>query len=83
MFSSPVKVRFPYSKDDLVLLATHDVDPVSRWNAAQWVQVRLKYYTTVTFASGLPMLRSAMRARRTAVGRRWRATPAGGQSARR
>jgi aminopeptidase N len=33
--SAPVKVDFAYSAADLALLAAHDSDPVTRWDAAQ------------------------------------------------
>jgi aminopeptidase N len=34
-FSAPVKLEVEYSEADLILLATHDSDPVNRWDAAQ------------------------------------------------
>jgi aminopeptidase N len=34
-FSAPVKLAFDYSEDELALLASHDSDPVNRWDAAQ------------------------------------------------
>jgi aminopeptidase N len=34
-FSAPVHVEFAYTADELVFLAAHDSDPVSRWEAAQ------------------------------------------------
>ncbi|MGE5103611.1 MAG: aminopeptidase N [Betaproteobacteria bacterium] len=34
-FSAPVKLAFDYSDDDLAFLASHDSDPVNRWDAAQ------------------------------------------------
>src|SRR5205085_5479817 len=34
-FSAPAKVEFDYTSADLALLATHDSDPVNRWDAAQ------------------------------------------------
>jgi aminopeptidase N len=34
-FSAPVKVLFAYTDEDLLQLASHDSDPVCRWDAAQ------------------------------------------------
>jgi aminopeptidase N len=34
-FSAPVRVAYDYHDRDLALLATHDSDPVNRWDAAQ------------------------------------------------
>jgi aminopeptidase N len=34
-FSAPVRVAYDYRDRDLALLATHDSDPVNRWDAAQ------------------------------------------------
>jgi aminopeptidase N len=39
-FSAPVRVAFDYRDDDLALLATHDSDPVNRWDAAQRAYVQ-------------------------------------------
>lgn len=40
-FSAPVKLDYPYSLEELVLLMTHDSDIVARWEAAQQLSVRL------------------------------------------
>ncbi|MGE5171883.1 MAG: aminopeptidase N [Rudaea sp.] len=34
-FSAPVKLAFDYAEEELALLASHDSDPVNRWDAAQ------------------------------------------------
>lgn len=34
-FSAPVKLHFSYSREELLLLLTHDPDPFSRWEAGQ------------------------------------------------
>jgi len=34
-FSAPVKVNFPYSRDDLAFLFAHDSDAFNRWEAGQ------------------------------------------------
>ncbi|MBD3895914.1 aminopeptidase N [Halomonas sp. ML-15] len=34
-FSAPVKLRFPYAREDLAFLLTHDSDGFNRWDAGQ------------------------------------------------
>jgi aminopeptidase N len=34
-FSAPVKLRFPYTADELTHLSAHDSDPFNRWEAGQ------------------------------------------------
>jgi aminopeptidase N len=34
-FSAPVKLHFSYSREELLLLMTHDPDPFNRWEAGQ------------------------------------------------
>lgn len=34
-FSAPVKVEYPYSDDDLLVLMRYDQDPINRWEAGQ------------------------------------------------
>ncbi|MGB1271411.1 MAG: aminopeptidase N, partial [Endozoicomonas sp.] len=34
-FSAPVRVKYDYSRDDLVFLAQYDSDPFNRWDACQ------------------------------------------------
>ena len=38
-FSAPVKMSYPYSRDDRVFLAKHDPDGFNRWEAAQSLAV--------------------------------------------
>ncbi|GFO56758.1 aminopeptidase N [Geomonas sp. Red276] len=40
-FSAPVKLYYPYSDGDLMLLMTHDSDPFVRWEAGQVQAVKL------------------------------------------
>jgi aminopeptidase N len=40
-FSAPVKVRYPYTDDDLTFLMAHDGDGFNRWDAAQTLAQRL------------------------------------------
>jgi aminopeptidase N len=40
-FSAPVKLDYPYSDEDLLLLMTNDNDPFNRWEAGQRFSVRL------------------------------------------
>ncbi|MDE1465014.1 aminopeptidase N [Spartinivicinus poritis] len=38
-FSAPVKVKYPYSRDQLLFLASHDSDGFNRWEAGQQLAV--------------------------------------------
>lgn len=38
-FSAPVKLEYPYSRDELMFLMAHDSDGFSRWDAAQTLAV--------------------------------------------
>jgi aminopeptidase N len=40
-FSAPVRLRYPYSHDDLVLLMAHEADPFCRWEAWQTLAVQM------------------------------------------
>ncbi len=40
-FSAPVKLSYPYSRDELVLLMSHDSDGFNRWDAAQRLAVEV------------------------------------------
>ena len=40
-FSAPVKLEYPYSDADLILLMAHDSDPFQRWEAGQIQAVQL------------------------------------------
>ncbi|WP_432719935.1 aminopeptidase N [Jeongeupia wiesaeckerbachi] len=40
-FSAPVKLRYPYSDDDLVFLMAHDNDAFARWEAANQYATQL------------------------------------------
>jgi len=40
-FSAPVKVRYPYSREQRAFLMAHDSDPFNRWEAAQQLATEL------------------------------------------
>ncbi|MGE8496811.1 MAG: aminopeptidase N, partial [Pseudomonas sp.] len=40
-FSAPVKLSFPYSRDQLMFLMQHDVDGFNRWEAGQQLSVQV------------------------------------------
>jgi aminopeptidase N len=40
-FSAPVKLRFPYSRDQLMFLMQHDSDGFNRWEAGQQLAVQI------------------------------------------
>jgi aminopeptidase N len=40
-FSAPVRLSYPYSHDNLVLLMAHEKDPFCRWEAGQQLAVQL------------------------------------------
>ena len=40
-FSAPVRISYPWSHDDLVLLMAHEKDPFCRWEAGQQLASRL------------------------------------------
>ena len=39
-FSAPVKLTYPYRRDELLLLAAHEQDPFCRWEAGQLLATR-------------------------------------------
>ena len=55
-FSAPVKIHFPYERDELVLLARCDMDPVSRWDAAQRIWCDTLLEQSERYRRGEPML---------------------------
>ncbi len=40
-FSAPVRLHYPFSHDDLILLMAHEKDPFCRWEAGQQLAVQL------------------------------------------
>lgn len=40
-FSAPVKLSFPYSRDDLMFLMSHDSDGFNRWDASQQLALQI------------------------------------------
>jgi aminopeptidase N len=54
-FSAPVIVDFPYTDADLAFLASHDSDPVGRWDAAQRCYVAAMLSLARDQRSGKPM----------------------------
>jgi len=40
-FSAPVKLRYPYTTQDLLVLMRHDTDSFNRWEAVQTIENRL------------------------------------------
>ena len=40
-FSAPVKLSFPYTRDQLMFLMQHDTDGFNRWNAGQQLSVQV------------------------------------------
>lgn len=51
-FSAPVHLAYPYSKADLALLAAHDDDPFSRWEALQRLALDLMAEQIAKVAAG-------------------------------
>jgi aminopeptidase N len=54
-FSAPVKLDYPYSDQDLILLMAHDSDPFQRWEAGQVQAVRLITGLVADLQAGRPM----------------------------
>lgn len=54
-FSAPVKIEYPYSDDDLLLLMRYDQDPIGRWDASQklMTNVFLHLYEDVSVQKSL------------------------------
>ncbi|MCC7113398.1 MAG: aminopeptidase N [Burkholderiales bacterium] len=54
-YSAPVRVEFDYGDEDLALLASHDSDPVNRWDAAQRVYTQAIRALAADHRSGTPL----------------------------
>ncbi|MEH6389611.1 MAG: aminopeptidase N [Pseudomonas profundi] len=55
-FSAPVKMHYPYSRDDRVFLAKHDPDGFNRWEAAQSLAVDVLQGLVEIHQAGRPLL---------------------------
>jgi len=55
-FSAPVKLVYPYSRDDRVFLAMHDPDGFNRWEAAQSLAVDVLQGLIQIHQAGRPLL---------------------------
>ncbi|WP_028470795.1 aminopeptidase N [Neptunomonas japonica] len=51
-FSAPVKLNYPYSRDNLTFLMSHDSDGFSRWEAAQKLGVDILQSLVVDLGQG-------------------------------
>jgi aminopeptidase N len=54
-FSAPVKLEYPYSDADLILLMAHDSDPFQRWEAGQIQAVQLISGLVADCQAGRPL----------------------------
>ncbi|WP_341218551.1 aminopeptidase N [Neptunomonas phycophila] len=54
-FSAPVKLRYPYSRDELVFLMQHDSDGFNRWEASQKLGVDVLQSLTAAYQQGEPL----------------------------
>jgi aminopeptidase N len=54
-FSAPVKLRMPYTDDDLTFLMAHDSDAFNRWEAGQTLGTRLLLGLVEDRAAGRPL----------------------------
>ncbi|PKM05475.1 MAG: aminopeptidase N [Gammaproteobacteria bacterium HGW-Gammaproteobacteria-6] len=55
-FSAPVKMTYPYSRDDRVFLAKHDPDGFNRWEAAQALAVEIIQGLIGIHRAGRPLM---------------------------
>ena len=54
-FSAPVKLEFPYSRDQLMFLMQHDSDGFNRWDAGQQLSVQVLQELIVQHQRGEPL----------------------------
>ncbi len=60
-FSAPVKINYPYQRDELVFLMTHDQDGFNRWDAGQKLAIDIiQQMITEYQAEGTPGLDSRL-----------------------
>lgn len=55
-FSAPVKLKFPYSREQLVFLMQHDSDGFNRWDAAQQLAVGIMNELIVDHQQGRDLI---------------------------
>jgi aminopeptidase N len=51
-FSAPVKLQYPYSRDELMFLMSHDTDGFNRWEASQQLGVQVLQDLIATEVAG-------------------------------
>lgn len=54
-FSAPVKLQFPYSRDELLVLMQRDSDGFCRWDAGQQLAVAVLHDMVAAYQRGAPM----------------------------
>lgn len=55
-FSAPVKLTFPYTREQLIFLMQHDSDGFNRWDAAQQLAVNVMNELIVDQQQGRPLM---------------------------
>tara|TARA_R110001583_G_scaffold11650_2_gene52502 strand:+ start:3291 stop:5915 length:2625 start_codon:yes stop_codon:yes gene_type:complete len=55
-FSAPVKLSYPYSRDELVFLMSHDSDGFNRWDASQRLAVAVIQELINTYQAGAELV---------------------------
>ncbi|WP_226506661.1 aminopeptidase N [Pseudomonas sp. MWU16-30317] len=55
-FSAPVKLSFPYDRDQLMFLMQHDSDGFNRWDAGQQLSVQVLQDLIGQYQSGAPLV---------------------------
>ncbi|RMO18851.1 Aminopeptidase N [Pseudomonas cichorii] len=55
-FSAPVKLSFPYDRDQLMFLMQHDSDGFNRWDAGQQLSVQVLQELIVQHQQGQPLV---------------------------
>jgi len=55
-FSAPVKLSFPYNRDQLMFLMQHDSDGFNRWDAGQQLSVQVLQELIGQYQKGQPMV---------------------------
>ena len=58
-FSAPVKLHFPYSRDQLMFLMQHDTDGFNRWEAGQQLSVHVLQELIGQYQRGAPLVMDA------------------------
>jgi len=55
-FSAPVKLDYPYSREELALLMSHDSDGVNRWDASQQLAIQLMQSLMEDYRASKPLV---------------------------